>query len=123
MPFADILKIVDIDQRKQAMKYGNVWDFIKYEKATLIDETVKVGAKDGRKIRYWLYRFPAGELFTKDVHYMIYDDSMLGAASQHMQGVPDCTTVAQAMAWKQSDDLFTVTPAQWSEMVLDADFT
>jgi hypothetical protein len=54
---------------------------------------------------------------------MVYDDSMLGAAVQHMQGVPDCKSVAEAMAWKQSDDMFTVSPERWNEMILDVDFS
>ena len=122
MPFADILKIVDIDQRKQAMKYGNVWDFVKHNKGKEIDSAIKVGEKDGRKIHYWLYEFPVGDLFTKTVHYMIYEDSMLGAAAFHMQGVPPMKTVAEAMAWKQSDELHTVTAEEWEALVLDRDF-
>lgn len=125
MPFADILKIEDIDQRKQAMKYGSVWDFVKYAKGIELDTYTKTGAKDGRKIRYWLYEFPANpDMFPNGAKYAIYDDSMLGAADQHMQGVPmETKTVAEAFAWKQSDDLYTVTPEGWEEMVLDIDFT
>ena len=128
MPFADILKIEDIDQRKQAMKYGNVWDFVKHVGGIELDTDMKVGAKDGRKIRYWLYKFPAAlpkndPIFAKDAYYAIYEDSMLGAAEIHMQGVPACKTIAEAFAWKQSDDWYTVTPEQWKDMVLDVDFT
>ena len=123
MPFADILKIEDIDQRKQAMKYANVWEFVSYAKGVELDTHTKIGS-DGREIRYWLYRFAAGEVFDREVTYAIYDDSMLGAAAQHMQGVPnDCNTVAEAFAWKQSDDLYQVTPQEWLELELDVDFT
>jgi hypothetical protein len=121
--FADVLKIEDIDQRKQAMKYCNVWDFVQYAKGKEVDTYTKIG-KDGRKIRYWLYKFSAGEIFDRGVTYAIYDDSMVGEAEQHMQGVPnECNTVAEAMAWKQSDDSFTLSPAEWEALELDVHFT
>ena len=120
MPFDEILKIVDVDQRKQAMKYANVWDFVQYAKGKELDTHTKVGAKDGRKIRYWLYEFPADrDQFPNGAKYMIYEDSMLGAAEIHMQGVPlEVTTVPEAMGWKQ-----WITAKQWDSLVLDRDFT
>jgi hypothetical protein len=125
MTFEEVLKIEDIDQRKQAMRFINVWDFVKEAKGKELDTYIKIGAKDGRKIRYWLYEFPANaDLFPKGAKYMIYDDSMVGAAEQHMHGVlMKHKTVAEAMAWKQSDDLFTLSPQEWEALVLDVDFT
>ncbi len=119
MPFADILAIKDIDQRKQAMKYGSVWDFVKHCNAKEIDTYIKVGS-NGRQIRYWLYKFPATtDMFPNGAMYAIYDDSMLGAAEQHMQGVPkECRTVAEAMGWKQY-----ITAVEWEALELDKHFT
>ncbi len=119
MPFADILAIEDIDQRKQAMKYGSVWDFVKHCNAKEIDTYTKVGS-DGRQIRYWLYEFPATtDMFPNGAMYAIYDDSMLGAAETHAQGVPkECRTVPEAMSWKQY-----ITAAQWEALELDKHFT
>ncbi len=127
MPFAEILAIKDIDQRKQAMKYGNVWEFIEFGKAKELDTHVKIGAADGRKIHYWLYQFPANpDLFPNGATYAVYEDSMLGAAEIHMQGIDpkiNAKTVPEAMAWKQSDNLYSLTPEQWEELVLDEHFT
>jgi hypothetical protein len=41
MPFDEILKISDVDQRTQAMKYGKIEDFIKHAKAKLLDTVTK----------------------------------------------------------------------------------
>ena len=37
MPFEEILKIVDVDQRTQAMRYGDVREFLKHTKSALLD--------------------------------------------------------------------------------------
>jgi phage baseplate assembly protein W len=110
MPFADILAIEDIDQRTQAMRFGNVWDFIKHQNATLIDSHTK-DRQDGTPVRYWLYRFPKGDIFADDVDYMIYDDLVPGSTKQYMSGVPTSNTVAEAMAWKHQ-----TTPGHWAIM-------
>jgi hypothetical protein len=124
MTLDEVLKIEDIDQRKQAMRFVNVWEFIKEANGKELDTYTKIG-QDGRQIRYWLYEFPASaDLFPKGAKYMVYDDSMVGAAEQHMQGVLMIhNTVPEAMAWKQSDDLFTLTPAEWEALELDIHFT
>jgi hypothetical protein len=124
MEFAEVLKIEDIDQRKQAMRFVNVWDFIKEAKGVELDTYTKTGL-DGRQIRYWLYQFPANaDLFPRGAKYMVYDDSMTGAAEQHMQGVlMEHNTVAESMAWKQSSDVYTVTPEQWELLELDVHFS
>ena len=119
MPFHEILAIEDVDQRAQATRFGNVWEFLKHVHAVELDTHQKIGKNDGRIIRYWLYKIPAnGEMYQEDAYLAIYDDSMLGAAKQHMSRVPECKTVAEAMSWKQS-----ITPDQWLELELDVHFT
>jgi hypothetical protein len=112
MPFQDILAIEDIDQRTQAMKYGDVWDFVKHAKAEKLDEIVKL-RPDLTPVRYWLYKFPKGDIFREDAYYVIYDDLVPGSAKQYMSGVEPCVTVAEAFAWKFSDENYTLTPQQW----------
>ena len=127
MPFEEILAIKDIDQRKQAMKFGEIWEFVKFGNAKELDTYTKKGAKDGRKIRYWLYEFPKNrDLFPNGATYAIYEDSMLGGAELHMQGIHpsvNAKTVPEAMSWKQSDDLFTLSPQEWEALELDVHFT
>ena len=116
MPFKDILAIVDIDQRTQAMRYGDVWEFIKYAKAEKLDEYTKF-RQDGTELHYWLYKFPKGEIFTEDAYYCIYDDLVPESTKQYMSGVTPCATVAEAMSWKFSGDTFTLTPEDWKQLV------
>jgi hypothetical protein len=118
MPFDEILKISDVDQRTQAMKYGKIEDFIKHAKAKLLDTVTKYRFQDNAPIRYRLYEFPAGEIFTETVHYLVYDDTVLLDKKVHMQGVPPYKTVAEAGAWKRSNEVFTVTPEEWSSMII-----
>ena len=110
MPFEDIIAIEDVDQRTQAMRFGDVWDFVKHQNATLVDSHTK-SRLDGSPVRYWLYRFPKGDIFTEDVDYMIYDDLVPGSTKQYMSGVPTSNTVAEAMAWKHQ-----TTPGYWAKM-------
>jgi hypothetical protein len=117
MPFKDILAIENADQRSQAFRFGDPFDFVKHEGAKLLDTHSKFGL-DGREVKYWLYEFAAGKTFTETVHYMIYDDSMDTAGKKHMQGVIETKTVAEAMAWKQH-----ITPELWLSLQLDVDFT
>ncbi len=116
MPFQDILAIVDIDQRTQAMRYGNVWHFIKHAKAQKLDEYTKF-RQDGSEVHYWLYKFPKGEIFIEDAYYVIYDDLVPGSTKQYMSGVAPCNSVKSAMAWKFSDDKYTLTPDEWAALI------
>jgi hypothetical protein len=116
MPFNEILAIVDIDQRTQAMRYGNVWDFVKHTNAEKLDEYTKFRA-DGSEVRYWLYKFPAGEIFREDAYYVIYDDLVPESDKQYMSGVTPCKTIADAMAWKFSNDAYTMTSEHWKTLV------
>jgi hypothetical protein len=115
MPFEDILAIKDIDQRTQAMRFGDVDSFIVHAKGEMIDETYKE-RKDGTHIRYALYRFPAGDVFAKEAHYAIYDDLVPGTGKRYMSGVPKMGRVADAMAWKFSDRWHETTPEAWMAM-------
>jgi hypothetical protein len=112
MPFKDILAIVDTDQRTQAMRFGDVAEFVKHEKGELLDETTK-NRLDGTVITYSLYKFPKGKVFTEDAYYMVYDDLVPGSTKQYMSGVMKSSTVADAMAWKFSSDDYTLTASQW----------
>ena len=109
MPFDKILKIEDIDQRTQAMKYGDVREFLKHSKAELLDEYLKA-KPDGSMVRYQLYKIPQGEIFTEDAYYVVYDCPSMDRV--YMSGVPKYDKVADAMAWKQS-----ITAEEWKEMV------
>ena len=115
MPFAEILAIKDIDQRTQAMRFGDVWEFVKYANGVELDKMAKERL-DGTQVRYWLYRFPKGVLFSEDAFYAIYDDLVPGSDKQYMSGVEPCESVKAAMAWKCSDELTTVTPEEWLKL-------
>jgi hypothetical protein len=115
MPFQEILAIVDTDQRTQAMRFGNVQDFIEHSKAKQLDYHEKERL-DGTKVRYWLYKFPKGEIFTQDAYYAVYDDLVPGSDKQYMSGVEPCKTVAEAFAWKFSDKDYQLTPSEWEAL-------
>ena len=113
MLFEDVLKIKDIDQRTQAMKYSSVERFLEHSKAEVIDKYTKY-APDMTEIRYWLYRIPKGKIFTKDVYYMAYEDS--STFELYISGVPEFSDVASAMAWKCSDEEYIMTQEEWKRM-------
>ena len=114
MPFEDILKIEDIDQRTQAMRYGDPLKFFKHVGATEIDTYTKY-TKENKAINYSLYKIPKGDIFRTDAYYMLY--LCPSTDKTYMSGVPEFKTVAEAMAWKQSDDFFTVSAEEWKQMV------
>ena len=114
MPFEEVLKIADIDQRTQAMKYSSVEKFLEYSKAEVVDKYTKY-TPDKTEVRYWLYKIPKGDIFTKDVCYMAYEDP--STFELYMSGVPDFKSVAEAMAWKCSDDEFIMTADDWKNMM------
>ena len=116
MPFADILAIEDIDQRTQAMRFGDVWEFVKHAKGELLDKVGKE-RRDGTIVEYWLYKFPAGDIFTEEAFFAIYNDLVPESTKVYMSGVPECKTVAEAMSWKFSDDLHTLTPEAWLKLI------
>ena len=114
MPFEDILKIEDIDQRTQAMRYGDPLKFFKHVGATEIDTYTKY-TKENKAINYSLYKIPKGDIFRTDAYYMLY--LCPSTDKTYMSGVPEFKTVAEAMSWKQSDDFFTVSAEEWKQMV------
>ena len=109
MPFEEILAIEDIDQRTQAMKFGDPKKFLEHVKAKKLDERIKFST-DGKQINYGLYKIPKGEIFTEDAYYLLYDCPSTDRV--YMSGVVACNTVGEAMAWK-----FGTTNEQWSNMV------
>ena len=113
MPFEDILALENTEQRQQAMRFGDVYKFLEYAGARRIDAYAKY-RPDGREVRYFLYRLPAGEIFSVDAFYAIYDCPSTGRV--YMSGVEPCQTVAEAMAWKMSDLTCRVTPEAWQAM-------
>ncbi len=98
MPMSEIMAIVDVDQRTQAMKYGDFHEFAKLQKATLIDSHVKYDINNV-PVNYELWQFPKGDLFTKDVHFMWYQCP--STRNEYTSGVWESKSVAEAMARKQ----------------------
>ena len=105
MPFEEILAIEDIDQRTQAMRFGDVDKFIEHTKAELLDEYKKY-TPELKEVNYKLYKISQGEIFKEDAYYMIYDDP--STFKKYMSGVPSCKTVAEAMSWKGD-----ISPSEW----------
>ena len=121
MGMADILKIADIDQRVQAMKFAKngVRDFYKSENGKMIDMFYKKD-KNEREIRYELWEIPSGKTFNKAVHFMVYEcpsAKLHGEQREYAKGVPPFRTVAECMAWGMSDDVHTLTPEEWKKLV------
>jgi len=119
MSAADILKIEDIDQRMQAMKFANggLRDFFKAEGGNILD-TYDKRFRD-KVVHYELWRVPKGETFTNDVHFMVYDCPTglnRELPREYSKGVPPFNRVAEAMAWGVSSDEFTVSPEEWELM-------
>ncbi len=107
--FKEILKIEDIDQRTQAMRYADVNKFLKHAKAELLDDYNKISI-NGDNVNYKLYKIPKGEIFTEDAYYAVYDDP--STMKKYMSGVEPCKTVSKAMSWKHF-----MTEEQWKRLV------
>jgi len=123
MPFQDILAIKDIDQRRQAMKYGSWEEFVEFAGAKKLDEFLKFNLK-GEAIIHQLWEFPlqADEekrIFTKTVHFARYQDRSIG--EWHVKGVPGFNTISEAMAWGMSDDEHKITAEEWKGLKIGAD--
>jgi len=117
----DVLKIEDIDQRTQAMKFAKdgVRDFYKAEGGKIVDTYEKVGA-NGIRVRYELWNIPKGKTFSKDVKFMVYDcPTALNRKDkrEYSKGVPvEVKSVAEAMSWGMSSDEYAITPQDWELM-------
>ena len=105
MPFEKILAIEDIDQRTQAMKFGDPKKFLAHTKAKKLDERMKF-TPDGKPIQYTLYKISRGAIFTEDAYYVLYDCP--STARVYMSGAMPCKTVGEALAWK-----FGITVEEW----------
>ena len=110
MSFEEILAIEDIDQRTQAMKYGDVEKFLEFVEAKKLDEHQKE-TLDGVKINYALWEIPiTKKIFTETAYYMLYDCPSTG--KKYISGVPKFSKVEEAMAWK-----IGVSPEDWRNMI------
>lgn len=121
MPMEEILKIKDIDQRTQAMKFAKngLREFYKSQKGKMIDELDKLDIKQ-RKVHYELWKIPQGKIFNQTVYFTIYDcpsSIERGERREYAKGVPKFSKVEEAMAWGMSDDEHIITPADWLKLV------
>jgi hypothetical protein len=121
MPFQDILAIKDIDQRTQALKYGNWDDFVKYQEAKKINEFTKFDV-NGETVPYELWRFPVHSqksgkrLFTKEVNFARY---ICPSTRQWVtKGVPsNLMTISECMAWGMSNEERAISPNEWESLI------
>ena len=94
MPFEEILAIKDIDQRTQAMRYGDVQKFFEHTKSTLLDSSDK-----GNEL--WFVPQSAG-IFRIDAYFLKYKDPSTDKI--YMSGIdPEIGQKKDAdlsMAWK-----------------------
>ena len=121
MSMKEVLAIEDIDQRTQAMRFAKdgLREFYKAQKGEIIDTYVKMDS-DGNPIKYELWELPAGDVFSKTVHFMIYNcpsRKKNGIEDEYSKGVPAFKTVAEAMAWGCSDEQSVLTPEQWRDLI------
>ena len=119
MLFEDILKIEDVDQRTQAMKYGDPYKFLDLAKAVKLDERIKFA--EDKPILYQLYRIPQGDIFSQDAYFIIKECPSTG--KKYMEGVEKCNNVAEALAWQMSNGEWTTTPDVWEKLILLKDET
>jgi hypothetical protein len=113
MSFKEILEIVDVDQRNQALllvgdEQRDEW--LKHVKAEVIDEYTKQTI-NGNPVYYKLYKIPKGDVFRDDCYAMWY--TCPSTNKQNFSRVPQFNTVAEAMAWKGSDDENILTSEVW----------
>ncbi len=122
MTMDEVLKIEDIDQRTQAIKFAKTGlrEFYKQEGGKMIDNYVKL-MEDGEPINYELWKIPPGKIFSDTVNFMIYDcpsSKRQGNPREYSKGVPSSfKKVANTMAWGMSNDIYTISPDQWKQMI------
>ena len=119
MPYEDILKIVDVDQRAQALKYGDWTKFTEWQEAKKIDDFTKYDI-NGETVQYELWLFPLQDkedkkIFNKEVHFARY--LCPSTREWKVKGVPAFKTVAEAMSWGMSDEEKIMTPDMWKSLV------
>lgn len=108
----EFLDIKDVDQRTQALKYMSPEFIIEQAHGVLLDEYNKYDIH-GEQVNYKLYKLPAGEIFREDAYYCLFDCP--STRERHFEGVEKSNTVAEAMAWAESDEELglIVTPEMW----------
>ncbi len=122
MNMEDVLKIEDIDQRTQAIKYAKTGlrEFYLSQNGKMIDEVFKLDVK-GRPVKYELWKLPKGEIFNREVAFVIYDcpsSIERGDRQEYASGVPtEFNKVAEAMAWKMSDDILPMSEGEWLNLI------
>ena len=121
MSMQEVMQISDIDQRTQAIKYakGGLREFYLSQNGKMIDHYVKMD-KEGRPINYELWCIPQGEIFNKEVYFVIYDCPTArerGEKKEYSKGVPKFNTAAEAMAWGMSSDECVLPPEGWKKMI------
>ncbi|MDD1443757.1 hypothetical protein MEO93_26100 [Dolichospermum sp. ST_sed3] len=117
MPFEKILKIVDVDQRNQAIRFVGDDErekFLTHVKAEIIDTYEKQTTSE-KKVYYKLYKLPKGDIFQEDTYAMWYTCPSTGL--KNFSGVPESKTVAEAMAWKFSSNDHILSPEDWKTML------
>ena len=118
MPFEEILAIVDVDQRNQAMRFVGLEEkekWLKHVKAEVIDEYKKISI-NGNEIIYKLYKIPQGEVFTEDTYIAYYTCPSTGLIN-FSAGEQSLRTIPEVMAWKMSDEVNIITPEDWKLLV------
>jgi len=114
MSFEEILRIVDVDQRNQALRFVGDKErdkFLEHTKAVVVEERKKLSPK-GKIVYYRLYEIPKGDIFANNVKVMWYTCPSTGMSN--FSGVPyEMKTVAEAMAWKGSNDFSQITAEDW----------
>lgn len=79
-----------------------------------VDDMDAVRTADGG----WLLTLRApGNVFTETAYYAIYTDLVPRSDKVYMSGVEKSATVAEAMAWKFSNDDYTLSPKEWLRLV------
>ena len=121
MSMDEILKIEDIDQRMQAMKFAKtgIREFYLSQHGKKIDEINKLD-KENRIVHYELWEIPSGDVFNQIVHFMLYDcpsAQARGEKREYAKGVPPFKTCAEAMSWGMSDDVYQLTSKEWKQMI------
>ncbi len=109
MPTEECLKITDIDQRIQAIKFAKTGlrDFYQQQGGKKVDEIDKLDSKM-RVVHYELWKIPAGKIFNQEVAFAIYDcpsSIERNEKQEYSKGIPvEFNDVASALAWGMSDD-------------------
>jgi citrate lyase gamma subunit len=107
MSLKEVMEIVDIDQRTQAMKYVDVKELIKeFDGKTL--STYQKFTIDGKQVDYSLVMIPKNDkLFTVDSYHAVY--SCPSTDKVYMSGIDPKIgirgDIAECMAWKAKMDI------------------